>query len=427
MRLHSAPINSQRLRSKNRRTDGCKGLDLPRRVNRFFSVNSHTYSEGDDVHRKDTIDDIFVQYPVVNNYNNIESKPRGRLSYHSLPSLSAYTLVHLSKFSLRSNILSLFPSFYPNSIDDIPPFAHSLLDYSRFVPRLASLYSLIDYNQTNIDFTIHSFQGSRDSSKETIVDSTADNSSSEDSADSDGGHDTDSSTDNHVDSDNLEGWIHGDLYWEPVGFRPCSKFGSKYHCFNRSCRRCWTKWRDRVVYEITQRLTSTEKNSLRHVTFSPAQDWGLERLKRKGGFEYLRTKAYEVMKDAGVDGAIVVFHPWRVKPDVKGIIEETYPDTRIWTYLRSHGLLTQDSDTIELSPHFHVLAMGYLKKSSSFYEDTEWIYNNHGDFDDLERELKYLLSHTGLAYSIDDTGRPLFKSYSFIGNLRKEVSSDAFD
>ncbi len=415
MRVDSAPINSQRLRSKNRRTDGGEGASMPDTLNRFFSANSHAHSKKDDVHGDDSFDDILLQYPVKNNYNIIESKPMSRHSFHSLSFSSAYMLISSSNLSNTSDTLSLLPFLSSGSIDDIHSLSRLLLDYSEFVPRLGSLYSLLDCYQTDIDFAIHSFQSSHSFLNSDKVDSTDGDSSSNDSVDSDGSHDTDSDTDNPMDS--LVGWIHGDLYWEPVGLRPCSKFGSKYHCFNRSCQRCWIKWRDRVVYEVTQRLTSAEKNSLRHVTFSPAQDWGLERLKSVGGFDYLRTKAYEVMKEAGVDGAIVVFHPWRVKTDVKEIIEETTTDTRVWTYLRSHDLLTQDSDAIELSPHFHVLGLGYLKKSSYFYEDTKWIYNNHGDFDRLEHELKYLLSHTGLAYSIDDTEKTLFKSYSSIGDF----------
>jgi len=417
MRLHSVTPYSQRLPSKNRRTDGCKGICMPERFNHFFSVNSHAYTEKDDVRGDDYFDDILLQYPVNLNLYYIESKPMSRHSSHSLPFSSAYMLISSSKLSNTSDTLSLLPFLYPSSIDDIHSLSRLLLDYSEFVPRLGSLYSLLDCYQTDIDFAIHCFQSNHSFLNSDKVDSTDGDSSSNDSVDFDCSHDTDSDTDNPMDRDNLDGWIHGDLYWEPVGLRPCSKFGSKYHCFNRSCQRCWTKWRDRVVWKIEKRLTPLQKNSLRHFSFSPPPEWGLERLKSEGGFNYLKRQAYRVMREAGVEGAVVIFHPWRVKSEVKELIKETYPDISVWTYLRSHDLLSIDSETIELSPHFHLLAKGYIQNSEIFYEETEWVYNNHRDFDGLRKELGYLLSHTGVAYPIDDTEKSLFKSYSFIGDF----------
>jgi len=418
MRLHSVTPYNQRLPSKNRRTDECKGLGMPERFNRFISYDFPTYSEKDDVLREDTIDDIFVQYPVKLNLNNIESKPMGKFLPPSLLSLSTNIIVPPSRLSSRHDILSPIHSIHSTSIDSTFSFAHPLMDYIGFDSHLPNLSSQETHAHTGIDSYSQYMQGSHGSSKETAVDSAYDDTSSDD-VDSDDMMVKDSETGNSFDESNLVGWFHGDLYWEPVGLRPCSKLGSKYHCFTRSCQRCWKLWRDRVVWKIKKRLTPTQKDSLRHFSFSPFPEWGLKRLKSEGGFKYLRREAYRVMREVGVEGGVVIFHPWRVKSEVKEIIKKTYPDIPVWTYLRSHDLLSIDSETIELSPHFHLLAKGYLQKSDDFYKKTEWVYNNHKDFDGLEDELKYLLSHTGLAYSIDDTERPLFKSYSFIGYFKK--------
>ncbi len=420
MRLHSAPLYGLRLQGKNRRTDGCKRLDMSKTLNRFLSADSRAYSERDVVLRKSSVDDILLQYPVINNkVNYIVSKPMGKFPYPSLPSLSTPPIIPLSRLSPSADIFSPIHSIHSTSIDSILSFAPPLMDYIGLDYHLPSLSSQGIYALTGTDFDLQSLHGSNGSSKETPVDSAYDKTSSDDDVDSDDKMGDDSERGDNSDDSSLVGWFHGDLYWEPVGLRPCSKSGSKYHCFNRSCERCWTVWRDRVVWKIKRRLTPTQKDGLRHFSFSRELEWGLKRLKSEGGFKYLKREAYRVMREAGVEGAVVVFHPWRVKSEVKELINKTYPNVPEWTYLRSHDLLGIDSEAIELSPHFHLLAKGYLQNSDSFHEETDWVYYNHKDFDDLEDELKYLLSHTGLSYSIDDTEKPLFKSYSFIGELRK--------
>ncbi len=65
MRFLSLPPYSWRFEDENRRTDGCKGLGMSERFNRFISYASPTYSEKDDVHRENTFDDIFLQYPDI--------------------------------------------------------------------------------------------------------------------------------------------------------------------------------------------------------------------------------------------------------------------------------------------------------------------------------------------------------------------------
>jgi len=82
MRLHSVTPYSQRLPSKNRRTDGSEGISTLDTLNRFFSGNSHAYTDGDENEDVLSVRPLHTKYPVKVLY--YKARPCGHFSSFSV-------------------------------------------------------------------------------------------------------------------------------------------------------------------------------------------------------------------------------------------------------------------------------------------------------------------------------------------------------
>jgi len=79
MRFHSAPFYSQRLQSKNRRTNGCEGISISKTLNRFFTFNSSPYLKKNKNEKVRHIRPLHTKYPV----KVLKARPRCHFSTFS--------------------------------------------------------------------------------------------------------------------------------------------------------------------------------------------------------------------------------------------------------------------------------------------------------------------------------------------------------
>jgi len=167
------------------------------------------------------------------------------------------------------------------------------------------------------------------------------------------------------------------------------------NCHSRGCPICFrTGWAGRQARaasdkliaggDLYERVGESLGRGVRHIVFSPDQDSTVERVRTVEGFEDIYRELHEVVQYAGLNGYMVVFHPFRQVKDWRG---EKIPGR--WYE----------------SPHFHVLGYGWLMKSDRFNEATGWIYYNVDsedgkvrDRDEIRGTIKYLLTHAGISY-----------------------------
>jgi len=148
----------------------------------------------------------------------------------------------------------------------------------------------------------------------------------------------------------------------------------KYSCHELSCPECSDTWITRTATRSAERFNAClaiyriPAYHVKHVTFSPPQEWAIGILDSQGkeGLSILRHEFNKVLKKAGAKGALSIFHACR----------------------KEHGQWV-------LSPHFHVLLVGYLQSSDSFFAQTGWVYKaipNRGKRN-AYATVSYQLSH----------------------------------
>ena len=140
-------------------------------------------------------------------------------------------------------------------------------------------------------------------------------------------------------------------------------------CQQRGCPDCWTTWTGNRTEAIVRRLTALRwdrepgvRRRVVHATASPppGEITSLADVKR------YRQKAQERLKDAGVDGGVMVFHGFRAKEETKEafqaakqaneeVQERMNASGGLWRFIRE-----SDRDWRSLvywSPHYHGLAL----------------------------------------------------------------------
>lgn len=167
----------------------------------------------------------------------------------------------------------------------------------------------------------------------------------------------------------------------------------------------------------------------KHFTFSPPQEWAIEKMKTASGVRSLRRELYRVLSIAGIGAAACVIHPWRATTQAR---REYRNKKRKGGQSTNHGLWHwlirtgryQFSCYVYLSPHFHVIGIGYAMRSDEFYQVTKvkkregWIYKNIRTLyseDDVSNVLFYVLGHTAVIYD-HKTGGSL-NSITYYGDI----------
>ena len=170
------------------------------------------------------------------------------------------------------------------------------------------------------------------------------------------------------------------------------------HCFNPECPICYSSWAIREGNAAADRMKAAERlyraegvdlQDARHFTFSPPQAEAIELIKTADGFKQLKAYCIKMLKASGLIGGVLIFHSHRVNK-----LKQLY-----------------------LSPHFHVIAYGFIIDSPKFLKlSGGWIYKNMGKRSTLAGTLIYALDHCGLAY-VGGSGKRVFHAVTWFGEL----------
>lgn len=204
-----------------------------------------------------------------------------------------------------------------------------------------------------------------------------------------------------------------------------------YQCHNYECPVCYRSAAHQAGLRIEDRLQGVTSELRRygvhtgrpvHVVMSPppgqmhvTDDMPAVR----------RGQVYKYCQEIGMIGGVVVFHPYRIIPEIKQELryynEKDNPET-FWKLVHQDILkLGSWKDYVYWSPHFHII--GYFpdikEKSDDFESRTGWIYKNLKATDSICRSVSYLLTHH--AYRPGATGYTYFGHYAY--NRAKPVSS----
>jgi len=194
--------------------------------------------------------------------------------------------------------------------------------------------------------------------------------------------------------------------WSPTFFCPnCGRpHFTKGNCGKSTCPDCETDWRFDRCQSIMERILSLKlqrKKRCRHFVVSPDPEDYPDDLE---GLKELRREAYEFAKSKGVEGGVVIFHPFRILPEAKDClwneIESENNEFKLWRKLLEKEW-SEILNSVYYAPHFHILGLGE-KGENTFEEAKEsdpFIWKGVGELSDSESLGKcamYLLSHTGV-------------------------------
>jgi len=140
----------------------------------------------------------------------------------------------------------------------------------------------------------------------------------------------------------------------------------KMKCVRSRCRICYGSWIARETSKSYKRIKKFEmwfagRDRLKHVIVS------VPRWEQGKPLEELRKDMRKLCKRAGLRGGLDVIHPFRCK-DGK------------WFF----------------SPHFHVLAYGWVKGTENIFKEKGWIIKNMGVRKSIKGTISYILSHAGI-------------------------------
>ncbi len=185
--------------------------------------------------------------------------------------------------------------------------------------------------------------------------------------------------------------------WTPTFF--CSNCGkphfTKGNCKKSTCPDCALGWRWDRSQSIMERVLSQKLNRnlrCRHfVVSSEVEDYPetIEELKE------LRREAYEFAKGKGVEGGVIIFHPFRILPNAG--FDDSYMGWKNLLELEYSKIL----ENVYWSPHFHIIGVGQKgnKTFEGAKESDRFIWKGISELSDSEalgRCTMYLLSHTGV-------------------------------
>jgi len=142
------------------------------------------------------------------------------------------------------------------------------------------------------------------------------------------------------------------------------------------------------------------------VSIPPAQ---YQKLKTEQSVDSLTRSIYRHAQLKGLKGGLCIFHPYRVKPEVKKELYDLYqkmkgpPDSPTDTNLGEFGLwkvitqLPNWRNYVFYAPHFHLI--GASEHVSNGEKDDKYLFKRIGDLSkpsDIIRCYMYLLSHLGI-------------------------------
>jgi len=137
-------------------------------------------------------------------------------------------------------------------------------------------------------------------------------------------------------------------------------------CIRSKCKKCYGSWIARETSKAYKRIKKFDiwfagRDKIKHVIVS------VPRWEQGKPLEELRKDMRKLCKRAGLRGGLDVVHPFRCK-DGK------------WFF----------------SPHFHVMAYGWVKGTENIFKDKGWIIKNKGIRKSIKGTISYILSHAGI-------------------------------
>lgn len=189
--------------------------------------------------------------------------------------------------------------------------------------------------------------------------------------------------------------------------KDCNRVEARfYHCNNWNCPECYFWTATKAAKAVNDRLTGVQRayaavgkhpGKLTHVTFSiPETDYDNFDLEKS------RKQVYKYAEMIGLNGGVVIFHPFRIKAEYRKPLYDAVKAAGmlggLWAGVHSNALKVPTwKEYTYFAPHFHII--GYLPKiamkSNDFYELTGWVYKSIGynKERDVFRTARYLFTH----------------------------------
>ncbi len=157
---------------------------------------------------------------------------------------------------------------------------------------------------------------------------------------------------------------------------------SKISCFRSKCEYCWLeKWLSRESTRATQRIENYIEY-FKHLQFARSPNFQRKYLNpihvivspswndKFKSFDELKDKARKLMNQAGIEGGLMIYHPFGFdKKEKKWVVR----------------------------PHFHILGFGWVINTKKISDSDGWVIKNKGLRDSLHSTIYYQLSHAGIS------------------------------
>jgi hypothetical protein len=160
---------------------------------------------------------------------------------------------------------------------------------------------------------------------------------------------------------------------------------SKRSCFRAKCEYCWLeKWLSRESSRATQRIENYIE-VFKHLQFARSPNLQRKHLNpihvivspswndKFKSFDYLKNKARELINQAGIEGGLMIYHPFSL-------------DKKINQWI--------------VRPHFHILGFGWVVDTKKISDSEGWVIKNKGLRDSLHSTIYYQLSHAGVSDNV---------------------------
>ena len=182
-------------------------------------------------------------------------------------------------------------------------------------------------------------------------------------------------------------------------------------CQNRDCPTCWLPWSGTRAAAICRRLGAArhvedegiDKRAV-HVVASPPAD----EVKSKRDFYAMIQRAYELAKEVGIRGGVLIPHGYRLTEDAILEFRTLDFDGGAWQWVRECS--THWRDLVRWSPHCHIMGLARSVEPDDVAHPDGWIIeriNRQGGrsafapfrlsqdegYEDMIRCARYLLSH----------------------------------
>lgn len=152
----------------------------------------------------------------------------------------------------------------------------------------------------------------------------------------------------------------------------------------------------------------------KHYTLSPPQEWAVERCRTLSGYNYLKRLAIDHAKKLGVVGGSIVFHYYRIIPELIPLLNNAgYGNGRVsygslWDGVLSDVLgLGSCYKYVKPAPHFHITGVGYNKDTKAYYDLTGWMLKQISTLNEKNTNRRYLHLRNIATYQLHHATRYL--------------------